>query len=207
MTLCRCRGAVTRCIKSSLGCSFQGPRSALQSHLWECPYRDQNAGIFSICLISCLFYYILNIVMEAKTSVVKGQFSQLNVQDPVLSLSSAPGNRLLLHLTLISEAGIIMFPKLIEAVRFVVWSASGIRDTVTHNLTWMQIFQDFYYYDFVVKKTRRFTVVEGEGQHPLKQLKGSCVSAFFFLLIVNVILFAIYKCIQYLSLMNRLQLV
>ncbi|KAK0055089.1 E3 ubiquitin-protein ligase LNX-like isoform X1 [Biomphalaria pfeifferi] len=40
----RCRGAVTRCIKSSLGCSFQGPRSALQSHLWECPYRDQNAG-------------------------------------------------------------------------------------------------------------------------------------------------------------------
>ncbi|XP_035826009.1 ligand of Numb protein X 2 [Aplysia californica] len=40
----RCRGAVTRCIKSSLGCNFQGPRSALQSHLWECPYRDQNAG-------------------------------------------------------------------------------------------------------------------------------------------------------------------
>lgn len=40
----RCRGAVTRCIKSSLGCTFQGPRSALQSHLWECPYRDQNAG-------------------------------------------------------------------------------------------------------------------------------------------------------------------
>lgn len=43
---CRCRGAVTRCIKSSLGCSFQGPRSALQSHLWECPFRDQNAGIY-----------------------------------------------------------------------------------------------------------------------------------------------------------------
>ncbi|XP_052261117.1 ligand of Numb protein X 2-like isoform X2 [Dreissena polymorpha] len=40
----RCRGAVTRCIKASLGCRFQGPRSALQSHLWECSYRDQNAG-------------------------------------------------------------------------------------------------------------------------------------------------------------------
>lgn len=45
----RCRGAVTRCIKSSLGCSFQGPRSALQSHLWECPYRDQNAGKNPVC--------------------------------------------------------------------------------------------------------------------------------------------------------------
>lgn len=40
----RCRGAVTRCIKASLGCNFQGPRSALQSHLWECPYRDHVAG-------------------------------------------------------------------------------------------------------------------------------------------------------------------
>lgn len=40
----RCRGAVTKCIKASLGCSFQGPRSALQSHLWECNYRDQQAG-------------------------------------------------------------------------------------------------------------------------------------------------------------------
>ncbi|KAL3842316.1 hypothetical protein ACJMK2_020346 [Sinanodonta woodiana] len=40
----RCRGAITRCIKSSLGCTFQGPRSALQSHLWECPYRDQESG-------------------------------------------------------------------------------------------------------------------------------------------------------------------
>ncbi|XP_067654902.1 ligand of Numb protein X 2-like isoform X1 [Haliotis asinina] len=40
----RCRGAVTRCIKASLGCTFQGPRSALQSHLWECPYKDQHAG-------------------------------------------------------------------------------------------------------------------------------------------------------------------
>ncbi|CAC5403710.1 LNX1_2 [Mytilus coruscus] len=38
----RCRGAVTRCIKSSLGCTFQGPRSALQSHLWECQFRDQD---------------------------------------------------------------------------------------------------------------------------------------------------------------------
>ncbi|XP_025084827.1 ligand of Numb protein X 2-like isoform X2 [Pomacea canaliculata] len=40
----RCRGAVTRCIKSSLGCGFQGPRSALQSHLWECAFRDQASG-------------------------------------------------------------------------------------------------------------------------------------------------------------------
>ncbi|XP_060573716.1 ligand of Numb protein X 2-like isoform X2 [Ruditapes philippinarum] len=40
----RCRGAVTKCIKASLGCSFQGPRSALQSHLWECDFRDQQSG-------------------------------------------------------------------------------------------------------------------------------------------------------------------
>lgn len=39
----RCRGAITKCIKASLGCNFQGPRSALQSHLWECLYRDQQA--------------------------------------------------------------------------------------------------------------------------------------------------------------------
>ncbi|OWF43211.1 Ligand of Numb protein X 2 [Mizuhopecten yessoensis] len=44
----RCRGAVTRCIKSSLGCTFQGPRSALQSHLWECPYRDQDGGRYKL---------------------------------------------------------------------------------------------------------------------------------------------------------------
>ena len=35
---------VTKCIKSSLGCTFQGPRSALQSHLWERHYRDQESG-------------------------------------------------------------------------------------------------------------------------------------------------------------------
>lgn len=40
----RCRGAVTKCIKSTLGCTFQGPRSALQSHLWECQFRDQDGG-------------------------------------------------------------------------------------------------------------------------------------------------------------------
>ena len=44
----RCRGAVTRCIKSTLGCAFQGPRSALQSHLWECAFRDQASGKSSI---------------------------------------------------------------------------------------------------------------------------------------------------------------
>jgi len=44
----RCRGAVTRCIKSSLGCTFQGPRSALQSHLWECQFRDQDGGKFCV---------------------------------------------------------------------------------------------------------------------------------------------------------------
>ncbi|KAL4225196.1 PDZ domain binding [Mactra antiquata] len=40
----RCRGAVKKCIKASLGCTFQGPRSALQSHLWECEFRDQQSG-------------------------------------------------------------------------------------------------------------------------------------------------------------------
>lgn len=40
----RCRGAITKCIKAGLGCTFQGPRSALQSHLWECHYRDQQSG-------------------------------------------------------------------------------------------------------------------------------------------------------------------
>ncbi|XP_064635883.1 ligand of Numb protein X 2-like isoform X3 [Lineus longissimus] len=38
----RCRGAVIQCVKSHLGCTFQGPRSALNSHLWECPYRDEK---------------------------------------------------------------------------------------------------------------------------------------------------------------------
>ncbi|CAL1533723.1 unnamed protein product [Lymnaea stagnalis] len=61
----RCRGAVTRCIKSSLGCSFQGPRSALQSHLWECPYRDQNAG---------------NIHLLSKNPVTEGEVSTIEVQ-------------------------------------------------------------------------------------------------------------------------------
>jgi hypothetical protein len=46
----RCRGAITRCIKSTLGCTFQGPRSALQSHLWECAFRDQASGLFDIFL-------------------------------------------------------------------------------------------------------------------------------------------------------------
>ena len=43
----RCRGAITKCIKASLGCTFQGPRSALQSHLWECHYRDQQSGMIN----------------------------------------------------------------------------------------------------------------------------------------------------------------
>ncbi|PAA46739.1 hypothetical protein BOX15_Mlig001666g1 [Macrostomum lignano] len=39
----RCRGAVTRCAKAHLGCTFQGPRSALHSHLlWECAYRTEG---------------------------------------------------------------------------------------------------------------------------------------------------------------------
>ncbi|XP_052799032.1 ligand of Numb protein X 2-like [Mya arenaria] len=40
----RCRGTVTRCIRAGLGCTFRGPRSGLQAHLWECAYREQNAG-------------------------------------------------------------------------------------------------------------------------------------------------------------------
>nr|KAG5699198.1 hypothetical protein BaRGS_012719 [Batillaria attramentaria] len=64
----RCRGAVTRCIKSSLGCVFQGPRSALQSHLWECAFRDQASG--------------KNPVTEGEVSTIeiqRGEDDQLNI--------------------------------------------------------------------------------------------------------------------------------
>ncbi|KAL5007350.1 hypothetical protein ScPMuIL_016156, partial [Solemya velum] len=54
----RCRGAVTGCIKANLGCTFQGPRSALQSHLWECPYRDQ----------------------QGKNPIVEGEVSTIEIQ-------------------------------------------------------------------------------------------------------------------------------
>ena len=54
----RCRGAITKCIKSSLGCTFQGPRSALQSHLWECHYRDQQSGNVNIISFSFFFFFL-----------------------------------------------------------------------------------------------------------------------------------------------------
>ncbi|PAA92173.1 hypothetical protein BOX15_Mlig014573g1, partial [Macrostomum lignano] len=38
----RCRGAVTRCPKASAGCSFQGPKTALQNHLLECQFRSDD---------------------------------------------------------------------------------------------------------------------------------------------------------------------
>ncbi|XP_041365381.1 ligand of Numb protein X 2-like isoform X2 [Gigantopelta aegis] len=65
----RCRGAVMRCIKSGLGCVFQGPRSALQSHLWECPYRDQHAG---------------------KNPVLDGEVSTIEIQRPPDDRAAVP---------------------------------------------------------------------------------------------------------------------
>lgn len=41
----RCKGAVTRCMKSRAGCPFQGPRSALSSHMWECAFRDKDENL------------------------------------------------------------------------------------------------------------------------------------------------------------------
>ncbi|XP_013397282.1 E3 ubiquitin-protein ligase LNX isoform X3 [Lingula anatina] len=41
----KCRGAVTRCLKSRAGCPFQGPRSALQCHMWECAYREEDENL------------------------------------------------------------------------------------------------------------------------------------------------------------------
>ncbi|XP_029643033.1 ligand of Numb protein X 2 isoform X2 [Octopus sinensis] len=69
----RCRGAVTKCIKASLGCVFQGPRSALQSHLWECPYKDQQA---------------------AKNPVIDGEVSTIEIQrtSPELGISIVGGS-------------------------------------------------------------------------------------------------------------------
>ncbi|GAB1607489.1 E3 ubiquitin-protein ligase LNX-like isoform X1 [Argonauta hians] len=69
----RCRGAVTKCIKSSLGCVFQGPRSAIHSHLWECPYKDQQA---------------------AKNPVVDGEVSTIEIQrpNPELGISIVGGS-------------------------------------------------------------------------------------------------------------------
>ncbi|XP_076451152.1 ligand of Numb protein X 2-like [Babylonia areolata] len=64
----RCRGAITRCIKSTLGCAFQGPRSALQSHLWECAFRDKASG--------------KNPVTEGEVSTIeiqRGEDDQLNI--------------------------------------------------------------------------------------------------------------------------------
>jgi hypothetical protein len=40
----RCKGTVTYCNRAHLGCDFQGPRSALSSHLQECPYKDTTEG-------------------------------------------------------------------------------------------------------------------------------------------------------------------
>ena len=33
-----------KCLREEQGCTFQGPRSALQSHLWECPFKDVTEG-------------------------------------------------------------------------------------------------------------------------------------------------------------------
>ncbi|XP_021368097.1 ligand of Numb protein X 2-like [Mizuhopecten yessoensis] len=72
----RCRGAVTRCIKSSLGCTFQGPRSALQSHLWECPYRDQDGG--------------KNPVMDGEVSTIEIQRTQADLGISVVGGCDTP---------------------------------------------------------------------------------------------------------------------
>ncbi|KAK6191471.1 hypothetical protein SNE40_003152 [Patella caerulea] len=80
----RCRGAVKRCIKASLGCPFQGPRSALQSHLWECPFRDQQAG---------------------KNPVIDGEVSTIEIQraSPELGISIVGGCDTPLICTVIQE--------------------------------------------------------------------------------------------------------
>ncbi|XP_060078546.1 E3 ubiquitin-protein ligase LNX-like [Ylistrum balloti] len=72
----RCRGAVTRCIKSSLGCTFQGPRSALQSHLWECQYRDQDGG--------------KNPVMDGEVSTIEIQRTQADLGISVVGGCDTP---------------------------------------------------------------------------------------------------------------------
>ncbi|XP_067935225.1 ligand of Numb protein X 2-like [Watersipora subatra] len=38
----RCKGAVVRCHRYKQGCKFQGPRSAMESHLWECEHADDK---------------------------------------------------------------------------------------------------------------------------------------------------------------------
>ncbi|CAF0997545.1 unnamed protein product [Brachionus calyciflorus] len=38
--LTKCKGSVTYCTNANLGCDFQGPRSALSSHLLDCPFKD-----------------------------------------------------------------------------------------------------------------------------------------------------------------------
>ena len=82
----RCRGAVTRCIKSTLGCAFQGPRSALQSHLWECAFRDQASG-------KCLLYrqWFLVLILN---------FSCLSVGVFLLRYMKDFGNNTVLNITI-----------------------------------------------------------------------------------------------------------
>ena len=40
----RCKGSLAYCVHASLGCDFQGPRSALPSHLQECTFSDYVDG-------------------------------------------------------------------------------------------------------------------------------------------------------------------
>ncbi|ESO97584.1 hypothetical protein LOTGIDRAFT_103997 [Lottia gigantea] len=90
----RCRGAVKRCIKASLGCHFQGPRSALQSHLWECPYRDQQAGKGN--QHKCIL---------CKNPVMDGEVSTIEIQraSPELGISIVGGCDTPLICTVIQE--------------------------------------------------------------------------------------------------------
>nr|CFW94234.1 Eka-INAD3 protein [Euperipatoides kanangrensis] len=47
----RCQGAIVSCVKAKEGCLFQGPRSALQSHSWECSYFINSPGIMQLPVI------------------------------------------------------------------------------------------------------------------------------------------------------------
>ncbi|XP_061182672.1 ligand of Numb protein X 2-like isoform X2 [Saccostrea echinata] len=72
----RCRGAVTKCIKATLGCTFQGPRSALQSHLWECQFRDQDGG--------------KNPVLDGEVSTIEIQRSQADLGISIVGGNDTP---------------------------------------------------------------------------------------------------------------------
>ncbi|XP_070566843.1 ligand of Numb protein X 2-like [Ptychodera flava] len=38
----RCPGTMTYCVNAPVGCPFRGPRVELDTHIWECPYRDSQ---------------------------------------------------------------------------------------------------------------------------------------------------------------------